>query len=248
MADSDSHWRRWGESDPYFGVLCEQRFRAGEIARHREDFFRSGPPVVEERLAAAERHFGLLGRERALEFGCGVGRLTLPLAAAFNHVTALDIAPAMLAEAQRNAQAAGRDTIRFALSDDRLSAAEGAYDFVLSSIVFQHIPRRRGLAILARLLDRVAPGGIAAIQLCIGRHDSLASRARFWAQCHVPGVHELVNIKRGRPWREPFMQMNAYPLDAVLGLAEAANFGPCAISSFADHRFRSADLLMRRQG
>ncbi len=247
MADSDSHWRRWGESDPYFGVLCEPRFRAGEIARHREDFFRSGLLEVEARLATAERHFGAFARRRALEFGCGVGRLTLPLAATFDEVTALDIAPAMLAEAARNAQAAGRGNIRFALSDDGLSAAPAPYDVVLSSIVFQHIPPRRGLAILAALLDRVAPGGIAAIQLCIGRHDGLASRARFWAQCHVPGVHELVNIKRGRHWREPYMQMNAYPLDAVLALAEAANFGPCIVSTYADRRFRSADLLMRRR-
>lgn len=88
-------------------------------------------------------------------------------------------------------------------------------------------------------MRKVAPGGVMAIQLCIGRHHGLAPRLRFWAQCNVPGVHELVNIKRGRRWREPFMQMNAYPLDAVLALADAANFGPCVIEF-------SADLLMRR--
>lgn len=79
MADSDSHWRRWGQNDPYFGVLADERFRADAIERNREAFFASGPPVVEERLAAAVRHFGPFARRYALEFGCGVGRLTLPL-------------------------------------------------------------------------------------------------------------------------------------------------------------------------
>ncbi|MBO9574938.1 MAG: class I SAM-dependent methyltransferase [Sphingobium sp.] len=246
MADSDSHWRRWGETDAYFGVFADPGFRSDVIEQNRDAFFGSGRQHVEERLAAAERHFGPVARRRALEFGCGVGRLTLPLASAFGEIAALDIAPAMLAEAERNAQRSGFDNIRFALSDDRLSEAHGQFDLVMSCIVLQHIPVRRGLHILQELLGRVAPGGVAAIQLCIGRHDSLASRLRFWTQCNVPGVHELVNLKRGRPMREPFMQMNAYPLDRVIAMADAMNFGSCVISSFADARFRSAELLLRR--
>ena len=246
MADSDSHWRRWGEDDPYFGVLSDQRFRRDEIEQNRDEFFASGAAFVEERLAAAEQHCGPFTRHRALEFGCGVGRLTLPLAAAFDEVTALDIAPAMLAEAERNALSEGQANICFALSDDSLSAARGRFNLVITAIVFQHIPTKRGLLILQRLLDKVAPGGVAAIQLCTGRKDDFASRMRYWAQCNVPGIHELVNLKRSRPVREPFMQMNAYPLDRVLAMARAANFEDPLIRSYADGRFISADLLMRR--
>lgn len=246
MADSDSDWRRWGETDPYFGVCTEERFRRSSIDDNREAFFRSGEAHVEERLAAAARHYGQFRRGSALEFGCGVGRLTLPLAATFGHVTALDIAPAMLAEAHRNAQARGLNNISFRQSDDALSNADGSYDFVLSCIVLQHIPIRRGMRIIQAMLEKTAPGGIVALQLCSGRHDSLASRTRFWIQRNVPGVHELVNMKRGRPRTEPFMEMNVYSVDRVIALAEAANFGACVVNSFTESRFRSTELLMRR--
>ncbi len=247
MADSDEHWRRWSESEPYFGVLADTRFRMASIEASRDEFFELGRLVVEDQLATAERCFGPYERRRALDFGCGVGRLTLPLARRFDETVGLDIAPAMLAEARRNADAEGIGNLHLALSDDDLSAAAGLFDFVISSLVLQHIPARRGLPIIARLLERVAPGGVASLQFCIDRHDDAASRLRYWAQCHVPGMHQLFNIARGRPWREPFMQMNAYPFDAVLALIAAADFDIGQIDRIAHGRFMTAQLIMRRR-
>lgn len=247
MADSDRDWRRWAETEPYFGVLADPRFRMAAIGDNREEFFRLGRLQVEERLAAAERLFGPLGRRRALDFGCGVGRLTLPLAAHFDQVLGLDIAPAMLTEARANADSAGVANLRLAPSDDDLTQAQGPFDFIMSCLVLQHIPVRRGLRIIGRLLDRAAPGGVVSLQLCVGRTDDRAGRLRYWAQSSLPGVHALFNWSRGRPVREPFMEMNAYPLDRVRALAQAAGFGPLHVEAYADGRFQCAQLLMRRE-
>jgi hypothetical protein len=43
------------------------------------------------------------------------------------------------------------------------------------------------------------------------------------------------------------MQMNAYPLDTVIALADAAGFGLVKIDAFTVGRFCSAELLMRRR-
>ncbi len=247
MAESDRDWCRWAETEPYFGVLADPRFRMTSIGANKDAFFELGRLSIAERVAAAERHFGVFGRGRALDFGCGVGRLTLPLAALFDEVVGLDIAPAMLAEARRNAEAHGITNCRFAPSDDGLSEAGGAFDLVITSMVLQHIPVRRGLRIVQQLLDRVTPGGIAALQFCIERNDSAASRCRYWAQCHIPGAQAALNLMRGRPWREPLMQMNAYPLDTVLALARAAGFGAVLVETIPHGRFMTAQLLLRRQ-
>jgi SAM-dependent methyltransferase len=246
MADSDSDWRRWGETDPYYAVLSHSRFRLASIQDSRDEFFELGRLTVEERLAAAERHFGPVEHRRALDFGCGVGRLSIPLAVHFDEVLGLDVAPAMLAEARVNADARGISNLRLDLSDDDLSRAEGAFDLVICFIVLQHIPVRRGMRIISRLLDRVAPGGVAAIQLCIARPATPGAGLRYWAQCHIPGLHGLFNISRGRPWSEPLMQMNAYPLDDVLVLAQAAGFAAPVVEPYSDGRFEAAQLLMRR--
>jgi SAM-dependent methyltransferase len=217
------------------------------IADSRDEFFQLGQLAVEERLAAAERHFGPFGRRRALDFGCGVGRLSIPLAARFDDVLALDVAPAMLAEARANAQRQGIGNLRVAPSDDDLTQAVGSFDFVICCMVLQHIPVRRGLRIIGRLLDLVDHGGVAALQLCTGRPEAPGARLRNWAQYHVPGVHGLFNFARGRPWREPLMQMNAYPLEEVMACADAKGFEPCIVEPYADGQFMAAQLLMRRR-
>lgn len=247
MANSDHEWRRWGETDPYFGVIMNERFRRASIEHNRDEFFASGRLTVEERLDAAERHFGPFARGRALDFGCGVGRLSLALAAHFDEVLGIDVAPAMLAEAGTNAKRAGIDNLRLALSDDALTQAAGSFDLVMSAMVLQHIPARRGLPIIKAMLDRLAPGGIAALQICLMRQGSMASHLRFWVQCHVPGVHQLVNLKRGRPMSEPFMQMNGYDLDRVLALADAESFDPPLIQTSTADRFVTGELLIRRR-
>lgn len=244
---SDEAWRRWGEIEPYYGVFAADRFRRSAFADHCDEFWGSGEAQVDERLAVAERHFGPLARRRALDFGCGVGRLTLPLARRFEEAVGLDIAPAMLAEARRNAEAAGLANARWLLSDDALGAVEGRFDLVMSCIVLQHIPVRRGLGIVRRLLDRVAPGGAAALHVCIDRGDSPAQALRYAAQRHVPGVQRYLNRRAGRPADEPLMQMNAYPLNIILAQAQTLGFGPSLVQPVAHGRFLTAQLLMQRE-
>jgi SAM-dependent methyltransferase len=244
--DSDRHWRRWGEIDPYFAVLADPRFRREKLADSREDFFQSGQLYVEERLNRARALFGDFPQARALDFGCGVGRLSLPLAAHFGEVVGLDVAPAMLDEARVNAEARDVGNLRLALADDLLSACAGPFDFVMSCMVLQHVPPRRGLPLVARLLDRVGPGGVAALHFCIGQEGGAGARLRAWAQSHVPGVHGLFNRLRGRPADEPLMQMNAYPLDRLLAIAADRDFGSVMVDFYVADRFDFAQLLMRR--
>ena len=121
--DSDRAWQRWGETEPYFGVLAADRFRRSSFARNRQEFWHLGEVQVEERLRAAEQHFGLRPSGRALDFGCGVGRLSLALARRFDQVTALDIAPAMLAEAERRAEVARREAEERARQEAQVRSA-----------------------------------------------------------------------------------------------------------------------------
>lgn len=247
MIDSDRAWRRWSETEPYYGVLAEERYRQESFTDHSEAFWATGPAYLTERMDAAERYFGAFARRRALDFGCGVGRLSLPMAQSFETVLGLDVAPAMLAQAQRKADEAGLANLRFALSDDALGAADGRFDLVMSCIVLQHIPLRRGMAILHRLLDLVELGGIAALQLCVDRRDTPAQAMRYWVQRHVPGAHALFNRARGLPASEPLMQMNAYSLDQVLPLAASLGFGHSFVEIALHGKFLGAQLLMRRQ-
>lgn len=217
MLSTDKAWEKFGRDEPYFGVLADEKFTLEKIRQNRDEFFASGNDAVEQFLGRCEGHFGKLRRERALDHGCGVGRLTFALARQFANVVALDVSPSMLAEAKANAAEFGLSNADFRLSDDLLSNAAGKYDFVNSYMVLQHVPVRRGLRIVSRLLDRLDEGGGFHFHFSI-RTDNLRSRALWWASHHLFGVKIIQNLCAGRRWDAPAMQMNNYRINQVLAL------------------------------
>ena len=218
--DTDRAWRQLGEQDPYYGVLTCDRFRHENLDdARRAEFFRSGELHVDKVLNRAAELFGSLpARGTALDFGCGVGRVAIPLARRFDRVYAVDISPAMLDEARKNAAAAGVDNIEFVQASEHGANYPRDVQFIHSYIVLQHIPARRGLRIISTLLSKLAPGGVAAIELALTRHQSPLRRAASSLKRHLVPLHWAHNIVRGRAWSEPLIQTNEYDLTAVSSL------------------------------
>jgi 2-polyprenyl-3-methyl-5-hydroxy-6-metoxy-1,4-benzoquinol methylase len=244
MLNTDKAWQKWGRDDPYFGVLADQRFARERIESSRAAFFATGDDYVDGLLKSFEHHFGALPRGRALDHGCGVGRLTLPLAHAFASVVALDVSPEMLAEAAANAAGVGVANICFAAADDTLGAADGGFDFVNSHLVLQHVPVSRGMKIIDALVDRVAPGGGFHVSVS-HRTDRGARRLLYWASANIPGVKLWQNVCARRDWNAPAMQMNDYPLGQIVALLGARGISSLVVTTHVEPRFVTCSLLGR---
>lgn len=244
MLSTDAAWKKWGEQNPYFGGLARDRFHVDRITEHRAEFFESGRRWVAAAIAQHERHFGPLARGRALDHGCGVGRLSVPLAREFAEVVAIDVAPAMLAEAAANADEAQATNVRFAVADDDLSEATGSFDWVISLMVLQHVPVRRGLMMIDALLDRVAPGGGFHLHVS-ARTDRWGRRWLYWASANIPGVKIWQNICARRAWNAPAMQMNDYPLGKIIERLTARGISEILLLSERHARFFTSSLIGR---
>jgi SAM-dependent methyltransferase len=155
------YWEELARREPYFPVLDAE----GRLAS-ADEFFATGEADVSSLLAAVR---SLLGRDieldSVLDFGCGAGRLTLPLARRARRVVACDIAPTILDHARQNAKRAGLTNVTFVLAGDLPPAS---FDFICSLAVFQYIAPSEGYGLIRTLARSVAPGGIAAIQLRFG--------------------------------------------------------------------------------
>lgn len=169
--NTDLEWEKWGRQDPYYGVLTNPKFRKGEMTEEaKQEFLHSGRYHVEQVINACRKYVDpSFNPRRVLDFGCGVGRLVLPFAALADEVVGVDISEAMLAEARNNCREHGVDNAIFVKSDDVLSGVTGLFDLVHTAIVLQHIDPHRGTQIVAELLARIMPGGLAAIQLTYGK-------------------------------------------------------------------------------
>jgi SAM-dependent methyltransferase len=97
--------------------------------------------------------------KRALEIGCGIGRMTRRFAQEFDEVLGIDISEEMVARAQ----SFGVPRARFEVCSggDLQIVPDASVDFVFSYIVFQHIPKREIILGYVEEIGRVLrPGGI----------------------------------------------------------------------------------------
>lgn len=130
------------------------------------DVFVGDPARAESELAAL---FGRLGGDprggTCVEVGSGPGRMTKFLAERFDRVVAVDVSPAMLAQARTQVP---DDRVEFrAVDGDRLDTIDDAFgDVVVCYLVLQHLPDR---AVIARYFAEFArimkPTGEAYVQL-----------------------------------------------------------------------------------
>jgi len=159
---NDAVWRQLSEEDPYWAVISLPQYRSGVLdERARAEFFASGADHVASLLFTISERFGADPHDlgTVLDFGCGVGRLTVELARQGYDVTGVDVSQRMLDICAGNLAEIGQSA-RLIVPDASLSGLSDAeFDLCLSSIVFQHIEPSRGLATFRRLFETVRPGG-----------------------------------------------------------------------------------------
>ena len=225
---TDEAWRRWGLKEPFFAVLTDPRYRRENLnAELLEEFFETGRHHALHVLHKCRELAGADFRpSRALDFGCGVGRVTIALALNIESVTGLDVSPAMLNEARVAADRHGVRNIEWLVSDDALSAVAGHFDLIHSCITFQHIEVHRGRILFARLVGLLSPGGVGAIHVTYAKERFMSRFGQPPAQVGQLGL-QTPGQKLDDPTRDPEMQMNAYNLGELAFVLQA-----CGIDDF----------------
>lgn len=206
--DTDADWREIGRTEPLWGVLSHPRYRRAALEDAAEaEFYASGRTDVR---FVVERLTALTGRApsgSALDFGCGVGRLTEAMADHAEGVAGYDVSPGMLEVAR--ARASSPDRVRYA---DVLP--DGPFDWIMSYIVFQHVPPVRGYRLFETLLERLAPGGLLSVQLPYARDRAVYGSGVAAALRRAPVVSTLGAALR----RRGSVAMYDYDLNRLCGL------------------------------
>jgi SAM-dependent methyltransferase len=152
-----------GATDPFWAILTDPAKKNN--GWDQVEFFKTGVEEVEHILDWVERVHPLPAKNLALDFGCGVGRLSQPLADHFQQVHGVDISPSMV-ELARGFNRRG-DRCRYFLHSDHDLALfpGGTFDFIYSSITLQHIRPRFIQLYLAEFSRVLRPGGVVVFQL-----------------------------------------------------------------------------------
>ena len=223
-SDTDREWEEFGRNDPYFGVLTDDKFRAVNLTDdNKGKFFESGYEHINQVLKTTRKHIDPnYTVKTALDFGCGVGRIVIPLAELAEHVIGVDVSDSMLNEAKKNCEARSIKNVDFVKSDDKLSLLDDKFDFIHSVIVFQHIPVRRGERIFENLMAHLKDGGVCVIHFTYAK-DRSVEKLVPWIKKHIPLSKYLSNLVKGRNLFAPEMQMNTYDLNKLFFILQESN-------------------------
>lgn len=198
LRDVRATWETLGHEDPLWAVLS---WEGKEYGRWDvKDFFDKGEEDI-RRLFEQAGAIGILpSTGEALDFGCGVGRLSAALAKRFQAVVGVDVSQSMVAEARRLVgEKAGCE---FIVSTTRaLPFDAGRFDVVVSSLVLQHMSPRLSEGYIREFIRVLRPGGLAIFQVPSHSRRGSSSRHRFlrWLMNRLPSQwREEIHRHRGR--------------------------------------------------
>lgn len=99
-----------------------------------------------------------------LDFGCGVGRLSLAWASRAKSVTGVDVAPTMIQLAEKVLQGTPNARVRVNVENNLRQFSDQSFDVVSSYITIQHIPPAEALIYIREFCRLLRPGGFLIFQ------------------------------------------------------------------------------------
>ncbi len=163
LLHGQSFWDRHATSDPLWAVLAFPDKRGGRWIVH--DFMQTG----EREIALVCQRFAQLQLPapggRALDFGCGVGRLTQALARRHDSVVGADISAVMIDLARRLNQYPEKAQYICTADAGLQTLPDHSFQFIYSNIVLQHVPPGDAVRYLREFFRLLGPNGLLVFQL-----------------------------------------------------------------------------------
>lgn len=220
-------WTDLGASEPHWSVVSTPDFKKENIEKSIQSFNQSGRVEVENlKRLLARVGISIPPTATALEYGCGVGRVTRWLATMVAEVTGVDISPRHLAlandyfEAEKVKNIA---TIRIKTLQDVKNLPN--FDLLYSKIVLQHNPPPIIFKILDILAHKINRSGVGVVQV-----PTYAKGYSFVVEKYL---REMASITR--------MEMHILPQSVIFDVFESHGCIPREVSR--DHLVTTVDFV-----
>lgn len=169
-------WDQHAAKDPLWAVLSFPEKQGGRWTLH--EFMKNG----EREIALLFHRFAELQlpapRGQALDFGCGVGRLTQALARRMDRVIGVDISPVMIDLARRLNRYPDRAQYICSADTALESLPAGSFQCIYSNIVLQHVPPDISIHYLHEFFRLLGRGGLLVFQLPSHRESPVAAEIK----------------------------------------------------------------------
>ena len=162
-----SNWEHLGNTDAHWSVVTQPQYKKDNFSSNKEAFFDSGRQNVELILATLRRYeINTNSLKNCIEFGCGVGRMSMYLSPLVDKLYAYDIsAPHLnhLRELVKERELSNVMPLQLMQLEDL--QAHSQINLVVSLITLQHNTPPLIVYFLKSLLKTLSRKGVAVIQI-----------------------------------------------------------------------------------
>ncbi len=213
-----SDWDEFAQLDPKWAILTEPSKKYNKW--NDKEFFETGEREIRNFLTKIESLDIEIKFGQALDFGCGIGRLTRALAKHFDKVYGIDISEKMISNAKKLHKENKKMVFLQNTQNDLSCFKSNKFDLIYSVFTLQHISERNVIKdYITEFLKILKPGGLLYFQL-----PTVADRT--WLKSILLRVrgyiyYLFVNIGFSKEYcfshlrLEPYMHMNYIPSNEI---------------------------------
>jgi 2-polyprenyl-3-methyl-5-hydroxy-6-metoxy-1,4-benzoquinol methylase len=181
-ASQSDNWENLGNLDPKYAIASrsDKKFNSWSD----EEFFRIGQEIISNRLSVVTEKVRI-DRRNALDFGCGIGRLTAALAGHFDRVVGIDVSQSMIQKARKEKKEIKNIDFYVEKNPD---FDYGKFDFVIAHHVIQHVGTCREMKAYIRTLCRHTNGVLVFnIPVFIPFKNKIQLKRRIYSALNATG-------------------------------------------------------------
>lgn len=157
------NWEKFGVQDPLWAILSDNKKRNNKWEPH--EFFERGKTDV-SLIIKKQRELGInIEMGSALDFGCGLGRLTQALCEYYKNVIGVDIAESMIEQAKKYNKYGDSCIYLVNPKTDLLLFQDKKFDAIYTFIVLQHMESKYSERYIKEFMRILNPGGLLVFQL-----------------------------------------------------------------------------------
>lgn len=188
------HWNDLAQLDPLWAICSDPKRQFGHW--DLPAFFATGRQEIKDVMDLLDEiHVDYdFSNGVALDFGCGIGRLTQALADHFSRCYGVDISEEMVRKANSFNQVPDKCTYIVNAQEDLMIFEDSYFDFIYTSIVLQHMPPSLMLKYITEFVRILKPGGILICQMPVRRvlKDMRAQKLKALPRYHPARMWNVV--------------------------------------------------------
>lgn len=204
------NWDKFGKTDPLWSIVSEDDRKGNKW--EIEEFFATGEKEIERLLTYLASQNIELPKGQALDFGCGIGRVTQPMSRHFEVCHGVDIAPTMIELANHYNQQGDKCQFHLNEREDLKLFADGSMNFIYCVITFQNMAPRYTKKYIGEFLRLIAPNGLILFQV-----PSRPLNLRLKIKQRVPQFL-LKQFYRLKYRQAPVMELHGIPKEEIVSL------------------------------